>query len=50
MEREHGPRIPESGGSRSGGLLLLLVGIHNAWDSVTYLAIDRPGADGEKQG
>jgi hypothetical protein len=25
----------------AAALLLLLVGIHNAWDTVTYLAIDR---------
>jgi hypothetical protein len=25
-------------------LLLLFVGIHNAWDTVTYIAIDRPRA------
>lgn len=25
-------------------LLLLFVGIHNAWDTVTYIAIDRPQA------
>ena len=26
-------------------LLLLFIGIHNAWDSVTYIAIQRPGKD-----
>ena len=28
-------------------LLLLFIGIHNAWDSVTYIAIQRPGKDHE---
>ena len=27
-------------------LLLLFIGIHNAWDTVTYVAIDRPNAPG----
>jgi hypothetical protein len=27
-------------------LALLLIGIHNAWDSVVYIAVDRPGAGG----
>jgi hypothetical protein len=28
-------------------LLLLLVGIHNAWDTVTYIAVDQVGARGD---
>jgi hypothetical protein len=26
----------------AAALLLLFIGIHNAWDTVTYIAIDRP--------
>jgi hypothetical protein len=29
-------------------MLLLFIGIHNAWDSATYLALDRPGNDQQK--
>ena len=29
-------------------LLLLFIGIHNAWDTVTYIAIDRPQAVDDK--
>jgi hypothetical protein len=29
-------------------LSLVLIGIHNAWDTVTYLAIARPGQDQNK--
>ena len=28
-------------------LLLLIIGIHNAWDSITYLATERIGPDGK---
>lgn len=34
-------------GSRPAVLLHLVIGIHNAWDIVTYLAIERPERDGE---
>jgi hypothetical protein len=27
----------------SASLLLLVVGVHNAWDTVTFLALDMPG-------
>jgi len=30
----------------AAALALLFIGIHNAWDSVVYIAIDRPGAGG----
>jgi hypothetical protein len=29
-------------------LLLLFIGIHNAWDTVTYVAVERVGAGEEK--
>ena len=28
-------------------LALLFIGIHNSWDSVTYLAVNQPGKGGE---
>ena len=31
-------------------LLLLFIGIHNAWDTVTYIAVERFGAPGEPAG
>ena len=30
----------------TSSLLLLVVGVHNAWDTVTYLALDMPGHNG----
>lgn len=30
----------------AGSLILLAVGVHNAWDTVTYIALDMPGHDG----
>ncbi len=30
-------------------LLLLFIGIHNAWDTVTYIAVDRMGAGQENE-
>jgi len=30
----------------AAALILLLVGIHNSWDSVIYIAIDRPKEQG----
>ena len=29
----------------TASLLLLVVGVHNAWDTVTYLALDMPGSN-----
>ena len=31
----------------TAALLLLFVGIHNAWDTVTYIAVERRPAAGE---
>lgn len=33
----------------AAALGLLLIGIHNAWDSVTYIVIERPGAHSKKK-
>jgi hypothetical protein len=33
----------------STALALLLIGIHNAWDSVTHIVITAPAGDGEKK-
>jgi len=30
-------------------LLLLFIGIHNSWDTVTYVAVDRPKSKQDKQ-
>jgi hypothetical protein len=38
LRRDAVPSLFAIGGS---ALLLLFVGIHNAWDSVTYIAIER---------
>jgi hypothetical protein len=37
----HDP-VPALFGIGGSALLLLFIGIHNAWDAVTYVAIDRP--------
>jgi len=34
----------------ASALLLLLVGIHNAWDTVTHIVITDPGGDSSKAG
>jgi hypothetical protein len=45
LPRDPGPCLFVVGG---GAVLLLFVGIHNAWDSVVYIAQgrQRPGRDG----
>jgi hypothetical protein len=30
-------------------VLLLFIGIHNAWDAVTYLAVERPQLENRSQ-
>lgn len=34
----------------TASLILLAVGVHNAWDTVTYLALDMPGHDQAPKG
>jgi hypothetical protein len=36
-------------GIGAGSLLLVFIGIHNAWDTVTYIALDIPGRPNEKR-
>jgi hypothetical protein len=33
----------------TSALALLFIGIHNAWDTVTYIAVTRRGADGKRE-
>jgi len=33
----------------AAGLLLLFIGIRNAWDTVTYIAVERPAADAQQR-
>ena len=33
----------------AGTLLLLFIGIHNAWDDVIYIAIELPGPENKSQ-
>ena len=44
------PRRPPSSlfAVGSGAVLLLFVGIHNAWDTVTYIAVERPRKEATK--
>jgi hypothetical protein len=47
--------VPPDGGSRlfviaAASLLLLFIGIHNAWDSATYMVLERSKEESEKEG
>jgi len=47
--------IPAGGGYRlfviaAASLLLLFIGIHNAWDSATYMVLERSKDESEKEG
>jgi L-asparagine transporter-like permease len=47
LSHDTGPALFAIGGS---SLLLLFVGIHNAWDSVTYIALERRKGKGPPAG
>jgi len=47
--------VPPGGGSRlfviaAASLLLLFIGIHHAWDSATYMVLERSKEEGDQEG